>query len=302
MKKRKLKLISFLGFLFAAILLLFGVSNSKASAATTADDYVPDDPSIYDVSWTAAKVKYWNYKRSLMFGIDKTYSYIRITDKNDNFIDNLTRLEATFKIDGEIIHVNNELDYLDKNGYVGWPKKEGTLYTMENWEESSSLWGLNQEECYIEFDDYQECNYVWYWTYDVKEIVYLYVWYLDPLTGEEVAASFMPNGEHPKYNADGTLAGIYDTEGNLLEGYGLSDKGIPSTIITDANGVVKFNELVLWDDQCVDIVEHKTFDFSTFQSAWNSILTIGGIILGIIVFCLLWRFGRFVINTFRSKR
>ena len=301
LKKRKFKIASLLLMCVAAVMMLCTMLSTNVYAATTTtsqDSYVPEDPTIYDTNWSKANVKHWLYRNSLLGLFHKTYSYIRITDKNGKFINDITRLEATYIYEGEKVHINEKMDS-DASNYLGLAKDERKIGILTTWENhcDTSWFGLDSyEECVDRFDDFKSCNYVWSWGGHVSEIIYLYVWYLDPITGEELAASFCPNGEHPKYDSTGKLTGIYNTEEELLENYTLNEKGIPSMIATDGT----LDPVLTPEDQLVDsytedpgFIDMLTPGVSTPSNNFNFmniIYIMAAIFVGLLLLAILLKF------------
>ena len=70
-----------------------------------------------------------------------------------------------------------------------------------------------------------KAQYYWVWNYNVEDILYMYVWY--EIDGVEYASSFYPNGEHPMYDEDGNLIGIFDENNQLCDGLTLNNIGVP---------------------------------------------------------------------------
>lgn len=233
------------------------------------------DTSIYDTEWTQAKVKYWNQHIWKWYTpwLDKTRSYIRITDQKGNFINDLTRLEASFKIGGEQFWVNKTRQ--DGNSFTNDNiySKDGQLtsYSAASYNNGASFY--SHEEAKKVWENYEECNYIWSWNYNIEELIYLYVWYLDPETGKEVAGSFMPDGAHPLYDENGVLKGIYDVDGNPLDDYSLGADGI----IDDGNG----NNIVNVNDQKKGEI-YDNSGFGTASSDNSFFKTLSYVILGII--------------------
>ena len=131
----------------------------------------------------------------------------------------------------------------------------------------------------------------------MSDIIYLYVWYKDPASGKEVAASFMPNAAHPIYDDKGMLKGIYDAAGNILDDYSLGADGI----IEDEKG----QDVVKVEDQKVDEVYDKAFSIvetasETINTVLNTILYVFFIILGLVVIAAIIWFITFVVG--RIKR
>lgn len=225
-------------------------TNVYAAESSTTDK---TNKEIYNTDWTKANVKF--FKEQLNFlGFTKTWNYIRITNKNGKFIDNLTYLSASYEIKKGSKTYNYKIDKAitsDSNGYF----KLGNVFSEEGQLEKISE-KQNKYNYSLEFKDdngnavkYEDCNYVWCWNYNITKIIYLYVWYIDPVTGKQVASSFMPNGEHPLYNEDGTLKGIYDVDNNLMTNMTLNANGIPSEIIKNEDGTETTSPLVGWNEQ-----------------------------------------------------
>lgn len=254
------KIIAFLGLLFSLFLCVG--PTAQAEIATTKPTW---DPSIYNTEWIQANVKYWVYK----FGVswynpfswnyawdDRTVSCIRITDQKGNFINDVTRLEASYIIGGKQYWVNEELDdqYLNKSGFIHEDERgHFTSYDYYWGKIDYSTTIFKHDRLKKEFKDYELCNYIWDWSYDVYDIVYLYIWYLDPETGKEVAGSFMPDGAHPLYDENGVLKGIYDVDGNPLDDYSLGADGI----IEDETG----KDIITSDDQKVEEIRKESTIF-----------------------------------------
>lgn len=252
---------SFIGLLFSGV---FSVS------AQTKDDeqYKPGcDTSIYNRDWRKAEVDYWVvYSKRNFWMTDVTTCFMRITDEDGNMLSNLTRLECQYKIGKETFTVNEELKehkFIDFNLY----DKKGHFQTLNNpWVlhygdtvEGHNYWLFKDSE-----HPYQKCNYEWNWCWKVTDIIYLYVWYLDPLTGEEVAGSFFPNGEHPKYDENGVLQGIYDLNGVLVSDATLDKDGM---IINTST----MEPLLKPEDQCQDSVEDHFNILGPIQGIMNGI-------------------------------
>ncbi len=282
--------------------MIIGLFSFSLKGVTTYADSIGlapgEDPSIYNTEWTQANVKYWNiYGKITPFGGIRTVSYIRITDQKGNFITNVTRLKASYIIDGKKYTRNKDIS--DK-GF------QDHMFTMGNVLSKDGQFTICTERdnniCFKkkfkDFDkaetDFEECNFKWMWNFKVSEIVYLYVWYLDPETGNEVASSFMPNGAHPLYDENGVLKGIYDANGNPLDDYSMGADGI----IEDETG----KDLVQPEDQFVGQIESSSF-FKTASETLNKILDtitiIFSLIIGIVIFMVFIRFFKKIINLFK---
>ncbi len=233
------------------MMLCFACNTNVYAAESSTTDKT--NKEIYNTDWTKANVKF--FKEQLNFlGFTKTWNYIRITNKNGKFIDNLTYLSASYEIKKGSKTYNYKIDKAitsDSNGYF----KLGNVFSEEGQLEKISE-KQNKYNYSLEFKDdngnavkYEDCNYVWCWNYNITKIIYLYVWYIDPATGKQVASSFMPNGEHPLYNEDGTLKGIYDVDNNLMTNMTLNANGIPSEIIKNGDGTETTSPLVGWNEQ-----------------------------------------------------
>lgn len=215
---------------------------------TDSNIWKPKDTDKYNVKWAEGNVKYWTYRfkptiNPLTWGYlwdDMTVAYIRITDNNDKLLDNVTHLECKYEVDGKVYHVDEDINltYLDKSGFISLG--EYGLFTSYDyyWDKVSvSTTVFKHDKLAKIFDGsdgsevYKKCNYIWQWGENVTNIQYLYVWYLDPVTGEENALSFYEDGLHPLYNEKGDLLGVYDKDGNLVDKYTLSNNGL----IADSN-------------------------------------------------------------------
>lgn len=220
-----------IGVFLGLIMILFGLLSLGISAdEKKVDKFEPTwNTEVYDRKWVLANVDYWNVYSKSDFGfVDVTTSYIRITDTAGELINDITRLECQYKIGGEVHTVNEELEdskwiYLDafsKKGHFEPFKNDWLLHYMDT-VEGHNYWLFKDSE-----HPYQKCNYQWWWKHKVTDIIYLYVWYIDPTTGEEVAGSFFPNGEHPKYDENGVLEGIFDLNDQLIPGATMDKDGM----------------------------------------------------------------------------
>ena len=252
----KSKIITFYSILCAIVLALL-IGNGLTSHASTHDvDFNDSDKTKYNTDWSYGNAKHWTYSLPLYKGafwwkkLDKyvIYNFIRLEDKDGNLLDasKVTHLVAKFKVNG-IEYVKEEDNILLINGGRGQaPLNDvsGTLfYSNENNGIMDDL-ALGGSRKYIVKDlfkdkkyAYESTNLCWYWQFDsekyVTEIMEMYVWYIDESsTGEkvEIATSFVNdknyNGLHPMYDENGALLGIYDSDGNLANGYSLSKTGM----------------------------------------------------------------------------
>lgn len=259
-KKFGSKLMAVLSVLMIGIgmMLCLGCQVSANAATTDTPTIDKTKTELYDTKWTKANVEFFCLRAKLKFGFipvfDRTQHYLRITDNDGNFINNITYLSASFVISSggkeTSIKVDKEItsDYHAGIFTIGnYLNKEGQFQ-----KNTSSKSFLESQEFYDNDGkkvDYKECNYMWMWNWYVKEITYLYVWYDDPTTGEQVASSFMPNGEHPLYNEDGTLKGIFDVDNNKVENMTLNEYGVPSTITKLENGEELVTPLIKPNEQ-----------------------------------------------------
>ncbi len=274
--KRNYKLLSIVAMLIAFMSFCFLSFKPKAELTTSKPTW---DTKIYDTSWTKANVKYWVNHFKINLFCDRTESYIRITDSSGNFINDITRMEASYVIGDKQYWANNTFD----KGFFHWNAVNNKEGIFQECHKSTNKANANKKflDNTGKKTEYEECNYLWWWNYNVKEIVYLYIWYVDPTTGDEVAASFGEKGEHPKYDEAGKLIGIYDDKDQLLEGYSLSNKGIP----IDAEG----KETITVNDQKVGESEEKgiVFNFSSilpnFSGASNTVNTIINVVKIVIL-------------------
>lgn len=291
LKNSSVKIFTFL----VSLISLFVFIGVSASASTVTESYDPSwNTDIYNTEWTKGNVSYWihRYKTFLMWG-DRTDCFIRITDENGDLIDrkSVTRLEAQYKIDGKIYHVNKEID--DDILSVGNAKftinsssKEGFFTLIDNYHYSYNSAQVEAKRIFKDSDkEYEECNFIWRWNHKVTEIVHLYIWYENE-NGDEVASSFFPNGEHPLYDEDGNLLGIYDLEGNLLSNTFLDEDGMIVEFDPTTN---EHNPLLTFEDQmCGEVVGNSydwlgSFDFVNSTNTIQKMLMIIGFILLIVL-------------------
>lgn len=222
MRTFKMKIIS----LFSLLVFVFFIFSMNISAAE-----IYSDTSYYseDMKWSKMDVDYWVVREEYLFGkIDKTNCYIKIYDENGNPIDNIHRLAAQFKIGNETFTIEKNSvnkryftfgNLLSKEGQFS-PRNTSADYEYDKTlQKQFSNPSSENEEAYT-----GHANYLWKWHYYVTGIEYMYCWY-DDENGEEVAASFYENGEHPVYDEDGNLLGIYDKEDNLIDNNYLDEHG-----------------------------------------------------------------------------
>lgn len=278
------KIIAFLGLLFS----LFLCVGPTAHAASTG--LAPgENPEIYNTEWSQANVKYWTIRGRFYWGlIQKTNCYLRITDQNGNFINDVVRLKAKFYIDGKQHLVNKDIKN-NTSGFFSFGNlfsKDGEFVpcTKKN---NDVLYGKEFYDSSGEKSKYEECNYRWCWNFNIEKIVYLYVWYLDAETGKEVAGSFMPDGAHPLYDENGVLKGIYDVNGNPLDDYSMGADGI----IEDKTG----KDLVIWEDQFeggvteeLEIIDIFTSNIGNISNGFKTTISIIFYILLIVLFLLIF--------------
>lgn len=303
MKRKKVnnifkKILVAMAFIFG----VFGITmlaNSAYAKETEKTNDLPqgvDDPGIFnDREWSKANVEYWSQHKDIFLGIgNKTRSFIRITNEDGEMVDTITRIEAEYELNDwghnrVYKHVNRTLNTFDGNWYnvfsTSWDlymaalnSEEGAFNKItESQQDQARKAGLVDEKG----NEYKDCNYVWEWNHNVEKILYLYIWYLDS-EGTEKAASFLPNGEHPIFNEDGEFEAIVDLEGNILEGYTLSEHGIPQ----DEMG----SDLVTVEDQLQGELKSEKFSFNMFEllgvqtgtnlNTFQTILTIVALVLG----------------------
>lgn len=223
------KIKAFILIVISALLLLPTLSIDAAAATYDEDNMW--DTDVYNVDWSSGKIETWVHHKDIytknIFGVEKlfyqrTFVAIKVTDRYDGIIENLTRLECKYYIDGELYHVQKELLGDEYHSYyfndLNVHSKEGQFCMLND----------EVEDAYFtEMSSYPgDANYLWAWNYAVWDIEYMYVWYVNS-EGVECAASFYPNGEHPLYDDEGNLIGIFDANGNLCDGITLDSNGIP---------------------------------------------------------------------------
>lgn len=309
MKRKKVnnifkKILVAMAFIFGIFGIAMLANSAYAKEKTNDLPQGVDDPGIYnDCEWSKANVEYWvQHSKQFLWWGDQTKSFIRITNEDGEMVDTITRIEAEYELN-DWGH-NRVYKYVNRNLYA----YDGSLFGFFNgqlWE----AWGqANSEEGHFSKitealqnegrsaglvndsgADYKDCNYVWHWNHNVEKILYLYIWYLD-VDGTEKAASFLPNGEHPIFNEDGEFEAIVDVNGNILEGYTLSEYGIPQ----DEMG----SDLVTVEDQLQGELRsaNANFNMNVFSmlgvnsgaslNTFQTIITIIGLILALVLIAL----------------
>ena len=124
--------------------------------------------------------------------------------------------------------------------------------------------------------------------------MYLNVWYLTPILDtngdvvlnedgsvqmEEVGATFNDTGAHPIFDKDGKCMGIYDANGNLLDGYKITTNGNP--YYQNSNG-----EIVYTIDRATQQIISVTLSAPDAPNPWG-------------IFSVLGNFGSVIGNGFR---
>lgn len=325
-KKIGSKLLSVLSVLMIGIVMMlcFGTRVNAAEISTTDKTKF----ELYDTKWTKANIKFFCLHAKLKFGFipgfDRTEHYLRITDKDGNLIENVTHLAASFIISSGGKETSIKVDKKITNDYhagvftiFNYANKEGQFQ-----KNVSSKKFLYEQEFYDENGnkvEYEECNYMWMWNWYVKEITYLYVWYIDPTTGEQVASSFMPNGEHPMYNEDGSLKGIFDVDNKKIDDCILNEYGVPSKVTNLPNGETLTTPLVKPNEQLegTGTVKSKSPWDVIIGGGWDgSLPVIGGngikgvlyytvliikLIIYLLIFAAIFKIISFIVGLFRKK-
>lgn len=300
--KKLIVMLSVLLLGLVTFICFAGQVNVNAAESNTVDK---TNKEIYNTDWTKANVKFFRNGVKTLFQYQTTH-YIRITNENGEFIDNLTYLSASFEIKKGSKTYDYKVDKAITSDSTGFFKL-GNMFSEEGQlEKITDL--ANTMAHSLKFKDdngndveYEDCNYIWAWNFNVTKIVYLYVWYLDPNTGKQVAASFMPNGEHPMYNEDGSLKGIYNVNNELVEDCVLNDRGVPSKVTKLPNGGTLETPLVKDNDQQVGGVESDIFDKMPFIKDLNTgidklntvlktLIIIAEVVAGLIVLLYLVKF------------
>lgn len=301
--KKLIVMLSVLLLGLVTFICLAGQVNVSAAESNTVDN---TNKEIYNTDWTKANVKFFRIGVQSLF-FYRTTHYIRITNENGEFIDNLTYLSASY----EVKQGNKTYDYkvdkaitTDSHGFF----KLGNVASKEGQLEKITDDLTNTMNYSVKFKDengnaveYEDCNYIWAWNYNITKIIYLYVWYLDPNTGKQVASSFMPNGEHPMYNEDGSLKGIYNVNNELVEDCVLNDRGVPSKVTKLPNGGTLETPLVGDNEQQVGGVESNIVDYMPFIKDINTgidklntilktLIIVAEVIFGLIVLLYLIKF------------
>lgn len=285
-------------------------TNVYAAESNTIDK---TQKELYDTEWSKAKISFY-CERFRYIVNDQTIHYLRITKEDGKtFINNITHLSASFEISSSGKKTNIKVDKdLSSNRFDSDFFTFGNMLSKEGQFCKIGAYD-NKHNSKKKFKDehdkdvtYEECNYKWMWNWYVTKIVYLYVWYEDPTTGKQVAGSFMPNGEHPLYNEDGTLKGIYDVDNNLMSNMTLNKNGIPSEIIKNADGTETESPLIKWNEQEKgSYTANNIFTFSLgnlFDSS-NSFLTsmilVLKLILYVIIIFAIIKFIKFIMGLFK---
>ncbi len=240
------KLIVMLSVLLLALVTFICFAGQvNVSAASVSDT----DKGIYNTNWSIGKVKYYinRQKKFLGMGVDKTYLYISLVDENGKHLDNVTKIEMTYFIGGENYHVIKDVEKYTNNYHISFSNmfsKEGQLSKAVNGDNVL----FHKKFTDSKYEDVT-IDYVWFFNFYVSDSVILYAYYKDPVTGKDAAISFFPDGEHPMYDDNGNLIGIFDVDGNLLDNCTLNENGIPSTITKSDDGKITTTPIITPDDQ-----------------------------------------------------
>lgn len=287
----RIKIFIFSGIF--SILLLFSCFVLSVSAETYGDD--DWDTSVYDCSWSLGASNHWIYQFragwnplswGYAFGAEHTTVYLRITDeKTGTLVTNITRIQATYLVNGKTRkNVKEKLDYnyLDKAGI--WElgdngKITSYDYFWANIDYSTTV--FKHEKLSSIFDNYEECNYIWEFDAKVTKFETLYVWYIDPSSGKEVASSMYDDGAHPRYDDKGNFIGIYNANNELMDGYSLSENGL---LLSPEK-----HEIFLTDEQTKGVKVGSgdvSNPFSLFSDGNTSIINkiINGVVLIVEIF------------------
>ncbi len=154
----------------------------------------------------------FSVKRTKQLLIDGTSVYIIMQDKlTGEVIKNAKVLQATYKIKGETY--GGKFD-LQNNPFGGLSLSKKGTFSKPN--------EADIKICENEF--FFTPTYIWYWNWYVDEIMTMYVWYeVEP--GTIIQGSFYENGLHVEYDVDGSIDGVYDFQGNKINGYGADRYG-----------------------------------------------------------------------------
>lgn len=256
-KKIGSKFLAVLSILMIGIVMMLCLSTT-ANAATN----IPTggNQSLYnDKKWKQASVAFYSKHKKFM-GIDKTFHYIQIkTEDKSEFINDITRLEAGFFIADSGTEIYRHIVKENSGNTSGIFKSENVLSKDgELFPCTDEVNKANEGKIFEKYDAttntttqslYEKCNYQWTWNWYVTKCIYLYVWYIDPTTGEETAASFFEDGAHPLYNEDGSLKGIFNSNNEIIENKTLNKYGIPSTIVKNDDGTTTLIPDLGWNSQ-----------------------------------------------------
>lgn len=143
-------------------------------------------------------------------------------------------------------------------------------------------------------EDAAKSNYLLFFDCLIEDLLYLNVWYLTPILDtngdvvlnedgsvqmEEVGATFNDTGAHPIFDKDGKCMGIYDANGNLLDGYKITTNGNP--YYQNSNG-----EIVYTIDRATQQIISVTLSAPDAPNPWG-------------IFSVLGNFGSVIGNGFR---
>lgn len=277
----KSKVFAAITMLIVGIVMMLCFACNVPVSAATSTSIDETKVGLYDTDWSKSQIKVFVERGHSFFfnSIDITTHYLRITkDDGKTMIDDLTHLSASFEISNGGKKINIKVDReIMSEGKTLIPSnafsKEGTLTRIDP-DTNDNNFGKKFKNQNNKEVEYEECNYEWQWSWYVTKIVYLYVWYIDPDTGKQVAGSFMPNGEHPLYNKDGTLKGIYDVNNKLVENMTLNENGIPSEVIKNEDGTETLSPIIGWNSQVEgttkepkDLIKHI---FSILTWPWGN--------------------------------
>ena len=190
------------------------------------------------------------HRRNYWWGLDKSNAFILLRNKETNeLIKNLKSMQIEFKIDGDKQYRSTIAENLgDRNvhtfGSVFSDNGMLTNTTDENIDFFKSEVIPNMDTKY-QFSDYPQ--YVWSWNKDVIEVKTVYVWY-EVEAGTTVQGSCYDNGMHVEYDYNGKVLGVFDKDGNKVDGFKATADGRVETetgdYVNPDNSVLEYNEIV----------------------------------------------------------
>ena len=205
------------------------------------------DTNIFQVknkSIVCVEVKNYIFNKHYWFGLNKTRVYILLRNKETGeYIDNCKSMQIIYKLKKD----KPEDKYRTvKKDNVG----ETDKFETNNLLSTSGQFGTCTEDLLKDFKDnlipeieggyeYEELpQYIWAWNYNVTECQTIYVWY-EVEKGTIVQGSAYKNGLHIEYDEEGNSLGVFDKDGNAVEGVNYDEK---TGVLLNEDGTTKLPE------------------------------------------------------------